>query len=604
MLLDIQDTTKAVHLAQKVEQNMAKHNKRKEYIAMVQKVVVGHKPGTEFLEYLTHVYNSANRESDFCATLNQLFQLYYAAGNFLKAGEALDRICDVNPYDPGNAKNLDLLKGKLDNNRFNAIANRLQQVGAGSSAAVEGDGGGGGAAAGAKEEAGSETTVLEDFILQAEIFMQYGMRSKAIERLERIHKVFPREEDKNERLKNLYNNAGFVPKYETPAAPPPPPPGTPVSPFGAPPTYGGGGAPTGTMMMPQLSNDENAVDNFARVTEITRNIYRQSTVKGVLFAAVNDVGRHYNASRCVAGLISPGKQPNAALEYCAPGIKQSDVQHIVKLLSAVQNLSVQVGNVALDNAPESPGLQDALPSLQALGVKSLMAAPLKDASTDEHVGLLLLEQCDKNRQWRTPESVVLKTIADQMVLAVNNAKLRSLMKNLAVTDEKSGLLKRASYLDVLLGETRRALTQNSTACLMLLSFGKASALAKEIGEPGVDSMMQQIGQTLLTQVRQNDVCIRYDTTTVAVILPDTNDKNAFFVVEKMRKTFAMSKVPGTDRGVDLTVGIAEMVMQAQFDPIDIVTEVINRADSALDAARAEGPNAAKSLAPVMEAAAA
>ena len=32
----------------------------------------------------------------------------------------------------------------------------------------------------------SEPTVLEDFILQAEIYLQYGMRSKALERLERV----------------------------------------------------------------------------------------------------------------------------------------------------------------------------------------------------------------------------------------------------------------------------------------------------------------------------------------------------------------------------------------------------------------------------------
>lgn len=609
MLIDIQDTLKATHLAQKVEQNMAKHNKRKEFIAMVQGVVAEHLPGPEFLEYLTHVYNSANRETDFCATLNQLFQLYYAAGNFLKAGEALDRICDVNPYDPGNAKNLDLLKGKLDSNRFNAIANRLQQVGAGAAAQTDGGGGDGEPATGggAKDDIGAESTVLEDFILQAEIFMQYGMRTKAVERLERIHKVFPREEDKNERLRALYNNAGFIPKYEAPAAPPPPTTGTPVSPFGQAPSYGTGGAAAGPAVLPQLSNDENAVDNFTRVTEITRNIYRQSTVKGVLFAAVNDVGRHYNASRCVAGLITPGKSPTAALEYCSPGVKQSDVQHIVKLLGALTNASVVAaetgtGIVAIDNAPASPDMQDVLPSLTALGVKSLLAAPLIDATNDEHVGLLMLQQCDQERKWRPTEGMVLKTIADQMVQAVNNAKLRSLMKNLAVTDEKSGLLKRASYIDVLLGETQRALQQNSTASLILISFGKATMLVKEIGEAGVEAMMQQIGQTLVTQVRQNDVAVRYDMTTAAIILPDTTDKNAFFVVEKMRKAFSGQKVPGIGRAVDLCVGIAEMVMQAQYEPVDIVTEVINRAEIALEGARAEGPNSAKSLAPQYEAA--
>ena len=450
-------------------------------------------------------------------------------------------------------------------------------------------------------------------MLQAEIFIQYGMRSKALERIERINKLFPHEEEKNEKLHMLYANAGYVPKYDgapaaapsAPAAAAPAPAGNvPASPFGQAPSYGAGNPTVQAAAMPQLSQDENAVDNFSRVTEITRNIYRQSTVKGVLFAAVNDVGRHYNASRCIAGLISPGKPPSAALEYCAPGVKQSEVQHIVKLLGGVQAAAMKSGLVTIDNAAGSPDLGPIKDSIAALGIKSLLAAPLLDAANDEHTGVLLLEQCDRQRAWRTTDSVVLKTIADQMVLAVNNAKLRSLMKNLAVTDEKSGLLKRSSYLDVLLSETKRALSQNSTLSVLLFSFGKASAMVKEIGETGVENLMQQIGQAVCSQVRQNDVAVRYELTTLALLLPDTTDKNAFFVVDKMRKVLGGFKVTGSEKQVPITVGIAEAVMHSDYDPIDIVTEVINRAESALEAAKTEGPNAAKSLAPLMAEAAA
>jgi len=189
------------------------------------------------------------------------------------------------------------------------------------------------------------------------------------------------------------------------------------------------------------------------------------------------------------------------------------------------------------------------------------------------------------------------------VLAVNNAKLRNLMKTLAVTDEKSGLLKRSSYVDVLLSEVRRGLQQNSQASVMLLHFGKASTLVREIGEPAVESMMQGIGQICCSHVRQNDVAVRYDLTTIALILADTNDKNAFFVVDKLRKVLASVKVPGTDRQVPCAVGIAEAVMQVRFDAVDIVTEVINRVESALETAKHEGPNSAQSLAPVLETAA-
>jgi len=235
------------------------------------------------------------------------------------------------------------------------------------------------------------------------------------------------------------------------------------------------------------------------------------------------------------------------------------------------------------------------PFVESLQVESLLAVPLVDG--EDHQGILILQQCGAPRAWRPTDSLVLKTIADQMVLAVNNSKLRNLMKTLAVTDEKSGLLKRASYIDVLLSESRRALEQNSTASVMLLHFGKASVLVKEIGEPAVENMMQQIGQNICSQLRQNDVAVRYELTTIALILPDTTDKNSFFVVEKMRKALAGVKISGSGRALTIAVGIAEAVLLQQYDPIDIVTEAINRVESALESAQAEGPNAAKSLAP-------
>ena len=139
--------------------------------------------------------------------------------------------------------------------------------------------------------------------------------------------------------------------------------------------------------------------------------------------------------------------------------------------------------------------------------------------------------------------MVLKTIADQVVQAFQNARLRSLVKNLAVTDERSGLLKRSSYLDVLLSEARRAQQQKSTATVMLFCFGKASALVKECGEAAVKDMMLQVGQIMTANVRQSDMAVRYDLTTIALILADTNAKSAFFVADKMRKALAAVKIP-------------------------------------------------------------
>ena len=61
-------------------------------------------------------------------------------------------------------------------------------------------------------------------------------------------------------------------------------------------------------------------------------------------------------------------------------------------------------------------------------------------------------------------------------------------------------------------------------------------------------------------------------------------------------------MPGTENPVTMTVGIAGAVIQKEYDPVDIVTEVINRAEQALEVAHSKGPNSAHAMAPIVESA--
>ncbi|HLW55724.1 MAG TPA: tetratricopeptide repeat protein [Candidatus Angelobacter sp.] len=580
--LDSGDSDSAIALARRIDEHESRAGRQKEFLAAIYDISERRLPALGFVDYLADLFNRANREDEYSNLLLKLFQAQVNAGHFSAAGEALDRAAELDPYEPGHVRRLEMLQGKIDDNQYNRIARRFHSTAATQvpGAPPSEDGSPNDdvetpapavlSAVGGQE---SEPTVLEDFILQAEIYLQYGMRSKAIERLERISKLFPREEAKNMKLRGLYSSAGFTPSYEKPSLSARAAEARPAK-----------GAAAGF--------EENAVDNFARVTEITRNIYRQGSVKSVLFAAVNDIGRHFNASRCVAGLCTVGKPPSAALEYCAPGVKQSDVMSIVKLIGVAQQLTAN-GPATIAKAKTARELEPVRAMVETLGIQSLLVVPLVDAG--EQTGILILEQCQP-RQWQQTDIVVLRTIAEQMVLAVSNARLRTLMKSLAVTDEKSGLLRRASYLDVLLSEVKRSMQQKIPLTLILLHFGRASALVKEIGETQVEALMQQIGQTLASHIRQNDVAVRYELTTIALVLSDTNEKTSFLVVNKMRKVLASTKIPGTERTPPVTAGIAEAVLQEHFDPADIVTEVINRVENALEVARSEGGNKAHSLA--------
>jgi diguanylate cyclase (GGDEF)-like protein len=577
-LIDAQQGAEAVVVARKLETDQRRKGERRSFVTLMKDIVEKHSSPPEVLEYMVELFNSSNRETEYCQTLLKLFDVYTGSGNFAKAAECLDRAAEVDAYESGHQGRLESLRGKIDAKRFEAIASRF----APSKQTQENS-----TQPGLNDES-VETSGLQDLILQAEILMQYGMRGKAMERLQKIQALYPNEEERNDDLRRLYMAAGIIPVAPAPPIPAPAPPLVVPS------------APV-PVRHPVAHNENPEISNVARVTEITRNLHRQATTKGVLSTAVNDIGRLWGLARCVAAMSSPGKPPTAVLEYCAAGVKASELPSTVKLISLLQDLVVERGVLAVSNTANAIELQPIHDLIANLGIDSMMVIPMLDGQ--EHVGILILEHKGSAREWPTSDIVVLRSIAEQMVMSVHNARLRRLVRNLSVTDEKSGLLKRSSYLDVLLSEVRRHLQQNSPLTILLMQFSKPSGLVKEFGEASVEAMMQQVGQLISGQIRQNDVAIRYDMTTVALILGDTAEKGAFLAVEKLRKVLEGIQIPGHEEVPVISVGLAEAVIRQQFDAADLVTEVINRAEDALAAARADADNHVRALAPKLEAAA-
>ena len=575
-MVDAQQDAEAVALARKLEQFQRKRGERRAFVAMMQDLTAQHRASPEMLEFLSELFNSSNRENDYCQTLLKLFDLYVSTGNFPKAAECLDRAADVDPYERGHQRRLEMLQGKIDDGKYKVIASRLSQM---NKSVPEPT----------REEPTLGAAALQDLMLQAEILVQYGMRSKAVERLQRIQELFPREEERNEELQRLYLSAGMTPRYAgsapvPQAQSPAPPPAAPAVP-----------AP-----LPAPASDPEDVSSFTRVAEITRKLYHQNNATAVLSTAANEMGTQWKLTRCIAAMRKPGLPPSALQEYRADGMPPGDNAALAAVVTVCQDLCVERGTLNVADALSVPELQSVRRQLAELSVTSLMALPLADG--ENHMGVLLFLQ--KNpRTWNPAEIVVLKTLSEQVVIALNNAGLRRLVRNLSVTDEKSGLLKRASYLDLVLAETQRASQQATALSILLMHFGRSSALVKEFREEAVAAMMEQVGQLFTANIRQNDIAFRYENTTVAIILGETPEKDALLAVEKLRKLIADVRLPSKDQPVVFTAGLAEAVMKTGYDPVDVVTEVINRAEQALHDALAQGAGSVLAL-PATHAAAA
>ena len=574
-MVDSELDVEALALAQKLEAFQRRRGERRSFITTMQEVVAKHRPSTQMLEFLAELFNSSNRESDYAQALNKLFDLYCTKHNYQKAGECLDRAAEVDPYEPGHQKRLESLRGKIDDQRFNVIASRFQTV-----KKVE--------ETVKVEEPTLGAAALQDLMLQAEILVQYGMRSKAVERLQRIQELFPREEERNHDLQRLYLSAGMEPRYSGALPPQNAAAGTaaaPVTPQAAP-------SPT-----PEAAE----VSSLAKVAEITRRLYHQGNAEGVLKTAASEIGAHWQSTRCIAALRKPGLPPSSVQEYHKDGMLPVSSGALVSVVETLQDLAVARGSVTINKANDAVELMGVRPAIEELQVESLMALPL--AEGNDQIGVLILTQ-DRARVWQPAELVVIRTLSDQVVIALNNAGLRRLVKNLSVTDEKSGLLKRASYLDLLQAETRRGLQQGTALSVLLMQFGRRSALVKEHGEAAVEAMMEQIGQLFSANIRSNDLAFRYEAATVALVLGDTGEKEALLAVEKLRRLLSEVKLPGKTNGVEFSAGLAQAVMRQHFDPVDVVTEVANRADQALEQAMAQGMGKIMSLAPQFAASAA
>ena len=579
-MIDSELDVEAVALAQKLEVFQRRRGERRSFVTTMQELLVAHRQSTEMLEFMAELFNSSNRESDYAQALLKLFDLYCTKHDFQKAGECLDRAAEVDPYEPGHQKRLQQLRGKIDDQRFNVIASRFSAVKK-EDLAVK------------IEEPTLGAAALQDLMLQAEILVQYGMRSKAIERLQRIQELFPREEERNQELQRLYIAAGIEPQYA--GGVPAPAPGAPATAaVTSPPVAPAAAAPAPT---PESSD----VSSLAKVAEITRKLYHQGNAEGVLKTAASELGAHWGAARCIAALRKPGLPPSSVQEYHMDKLLPVSSAALVSVVEALQDLAVARGTVTINDASNSPELLGVHAAIEELQIESLMALPL--AEGNDQIGVLILTQ-HTTRAWQPGELVVIRTLSDQVVIALNNAGLRRLVKNLSVTDEKSGLLKRASYLDLLQAETRRGLQQGTAVTILLMQFGRRTALVKEYGEPAVEAVMEQIGQLFSANIRSNDLAFRYEATSVALVLGDTGEKEALLAVEKLRRLLAEVKYPGKTQGVEFSAGLAQAVMRQHYDPADIVTEVANRADQAMEQATAQGPGQVVTLAPQFAASAA
>jgi diguanylate cyclase (GGDEF)-like protein len=169
--------------------------------------------------------------------------------------------------------------------------------------------------------------------------------------------------------------------------------------------------------------------------------------------------------------------------------------------------------------------------------------------------------------------------------ALGNLRNLALAESRALTDALTGLPNSRSVFDTL----KRMVAQSSRMIAplgaVMVDLDHFKQINDTLGHEKGDETLAVIGDVLSTTARESDFVGRYGGEEFLVLLPNTDKAGALEAAEKLRHAVSLINVPGTDRLLTTSCGVASYP-----DDATDAQGLLRLADRALYAAKAAGRN--------------
>ncbi|VXD18131.1 Diguanylate cyclase with PAS/PAC and GAF sensors (modular protein) [Planktothrix serta PCC 8927] len=238
--------------------------------------------------------------------------------------------------------------------------------------------------------------------------------------------------------------------------------------------------------------------------------------------------------------------------------------------------------------------------LEKLQVRAKLVVPI--LQTQGLWGLLVAHHCSEPREWHPLESELLKQLATQLAIAIQQSELHhqlqlanQQLQNLAMVDKLTQIANRRCFDDILNQEWYRLIREQRPLSLLLGDIDYFKQYNDTYGHSQGDICLQQVAQALQKGVqRSTDLVARYGGEEFVIILPYTDQEGALQVADKIQEVLQQFNLPHrasavADR-VTISIGICTLIPTLKRVPLDL----INAADEALYQAKTQGRNRAVS----------
>jgi diguanylate cyclase (GGDEF)-like protein len=203
---------------------------------------------------------------------------------------------------------------------------------------------------------------------------------------------------------------------------------------------------------------------------------------------------------------------------------------------------------------------------------------------ERFMGVLLVRSDNSARVWQENEVLLLRTVSDQVTVAVNHARLFAQMQQQALTDALTGCVNRRSFEMQLERDMQLAMRMRQSLSLILLDLDNFKAVNDTYGHDAGDIALRMLADGLREELRGVDTAARYGGEEFAIILPQAGLEGASIVAERLRARIESMEVPVIGH-ITASFGVATFPLHATSRS----TLVVN-ADRALYQAKHSGRN--------------
>lgn len=223
-----------------------------------------------------------------------------------------------------------------------------------------------------------------------------------------------------------------------------------------------------------------------------------------------------------------------------------------------------------------------------LSLRSMLVVPL--LLKKEAIGLLAVDDTRETHSYLEDEVALVSSLANQAVLAIENARLYLQVKEQAITDGLTGLYNHRYFQLRFSEEFAHCKRYNNDLSVLMLDIDHFKQYNDTYGHIAGDLALKEIANLARASVRENDLVARYGGEEFVIILPMTNLEGAKVVAERIRQSVLQCKFLGDLQAPQVSITVSLGLSSFNNERHASREILLREADTALYEAKETGRN--------------